>query len=178
MNRLNRSLLAVALSGGFCGGIGLVQAGPLNGSQIGYQNASQNGSQPARPLADEEHWKYKHMHHAMASLREARKELDLAEDVFHGHKQDAIDHVEAAIKTIEAGLKEQKDETAAPAALPAPTKLEEERFPHVKHAIDRLKDAKTELEASEPIFAGHRDEAISHTDKAIKQLEDAVHDAG
>jgi hypothetical protein len=165
MNRLNRSLLVVTLAGGLCGGIGLVHANSLTGSQA------------ARPLGEEEHWKYKHMHHAMESLREARKELELSEDVFHGHKQDAIDHVEAAIKTIEAGLKEQNDESTAPAAVPTSTKLEEEKFPHVKHAIDRLKEAKIELEAAEPIFAGHRDEAVSHTDKAIRQLEDALHDA-
>jgi hypothetical protein len=33
------------------------------------------------------------------------------------------------------------------------------------------------LEAADQIFAGHRDEAISHVDKAIRQIEDGLHDA-
>ena len=170
MNRFNRSLLTVAVAGGLCGGITFVQ--------IGSAKAESASGLPSAQRLEDEHWKYPHMHHAMESLREARKELDLSEDVFHGHKQDAIDHVEAAIKTIQKGLKEQSDEAALPATLPPARNLDDDHYPHVRHALERLKDAKTELEAADHIFAGHRDEAISHTDKAIKQLEDALHDAG
>jgi hypothetical protein len=165
MNRFNRSIVTAAVAGGLCGGIGLVQAG----SSINV---------PAFQRLDDEHWKYPHMHHAMASLRDARKDLDVAEDIFKGHKQDAIDHVEAAIKTIQVGLKEQHDEEAAlPSAVSSARNLGDDSYPHMRHALDRLKDAKTELEAADHIFAGHRDEAISHVDKAIKQIEDGLHDA-
>jgi chromosome segregation ATPase len=117
------------------------------------------------------------MHHAMASLRDAREELRQAEDVFKGHRQDAIDHVEAAIKAIQDGLEEQHDgEAALPAGLPSVANLDE-RYPHMHHALERLKDAKGELENAEAIFGGHRDEAISRTDKAIKQVEDGIHEA-
>jgi len=164
MNRFNHSMITLAVAGGLCGGIGFVQAG-LPSDVPGAQRL-------------EEHYKYPHMHHAMASLREARKELDMAEDVFKGHRQDAIDHVEQAIRTIEVGLKEQHDEEATlPSASRSAGNLDEEHFPHMRHALERLKDAKTELEAADHIFAGHRDEAISFTDKAIKQIEDGLHDA-
>jgi hypothetical protein len=165
MNRFNRSVLAAAVVGGLCGGIGLAQA-------------ASSSNVPTAQRLDDEHWKYPHMHHAMASLREARKDLDSAEDIFRGHRQDAIDHVEAAIKTIQEGLKEQRDEEATvPTVAPSVSNLADPSYPHMRHALERLKDAKAELEAAEHIFAGHRDEAISHTDKAIKQIEDGLHDA-
>jgi hypothetical protein len=164
MKALKQSLLTAAIVGGLCGGVGLVRAGASSSAQ-GVQNL------------DDDHWKFPHMHHAMASLREARKDMDDAEDIFKGHKQDAIDHVDGAIHAVEAGLKEHDDEAALPAALPSACNLDDEKFPHMRHALDRLKNAKEELEAAEPIFAGHRDEAIEHTDKAIKQIEDGIHDA-
>ena len=166
MNRLNRVLLSAVMAGGLCGGTGFVLAGSSRADSSG-------GGQPVQRL-DDEHWKFVHMHHALASLQEARKELDDAEDIFHGHKQDAIDHVEAAIKEVRDGLHEQNDDAALPAALPSAGRLDDERFPHVRRAMERLKDAKRELEAAEPIFAGHRDEAVRRVYKALKQLEDGI----
>ena len=165
MNRINRVLLSATMVGGLCGGVGLVQAG------------SSLGGQPVQRL-DDEHWKFRHMHLALAALHEARKELDDAEDIFHGRKQDAIDHVERAIKEVTDGLHEQNDDAAVSDALPSASRLDDDRFPHVRRAMERLKDAKRELEAAEPVFGGHRDEAISRVDKALKQLEDGIHDAG
>ena len=161
MNRINRMLLSAAVAGGLCGGIGFVQAGsPMGGQSV--------------QRLDDEHGKYVHMHHALASLQEARKELDDAEDIFHGHKQDAIDHVEAAIKEGRDGLHEQHDDAVLPGALPPAGRLDDDRYPHVRRAMERLKDAKRELEAADPVFSGHRDEAIKGIDKALRQLEDGV----
>jgi len=115
------------------------------------------------------------MHHALTALREARHELETAEDVFRGHRDEAIDHVDHAINQIVAGLKEQNDEAAIPADLPRADRLE--RFPHMHHALDKLQEALTELNAADKVFGGHRDEAIDHTEKAIKQLQDGIQDA-
>ena len=157
MNRFNRCLLAAAVAGALSGGIGFVQAG-----------ASTN-SQAAQRLA-----KHEHMHAALDHLREARKQMEDAEDIFHGHKGEAVEHVDNAIKHVEEGLKEQ-GEAAIPADLPPAKKLE--RFEHVHHALDRLREARTELDAADKIFAGHREKAIEETDHAIKQLEEGIHDA-
>jgi hypothetical protein len=165
MKRMNRSLMTALIAGGLCGGMGLAQAGSVFNA-TGVQRL------------DDEHWKHPHMHHALESLREARKDLDDAEDIFHGHKQDAVDHVDAAIKAAQLGLKEQNDETVLPDAMPPASKLADPSYPHLRHALERLKDAKTELESADKVFGGRRDEAISHTDRAIKQIEDGLHDAG
>ncbi len=159
MNRISRSLLAAAVAGALCGGVGLAQAG------------SSTHSQGARQLA-----RHEHMHLALDHLREARKQLEDAEDIFHGHKGEALDHVDHAIKHIEEGLKEQ-GESAMPARLPPAVKLDEKRFPHVHRALDRLREARKELDAADRIFAGHREKAMEEADRAIKQLEEGIHDA-
>jgi len=168
MNRINRSVLAAIVAGGLCGGVGFVQAGSSTGDVY-----------PGVQRLDDEHWHYPHMHHALASLHEARKELDDAEDIFKGHRDEAIDDVERAIKAVQDGLHEQHDEEAAiPAGSPSARNLDDDHFPHLHRALERLKDAKQELESAEPIFGGHRDEAVSRTERAMKQIEDAIRDAG
>jgi hypothetical protein len=163
MNWINRSALALAVGASLCAG------GPLTA-------AVTDVPRPARLDAD--HWKFKHMHEALAALHEAHKDLEDADDIFHGHKQDALDHIDAAMHAIHDGLKEQSDDEAVLPSVAHPASPLEDHFPHVRHAQERLKEAKRLLEAAEPVFAGHRDEAISHVDKALRQLDDALHDAG
>jgi hypothetical protein len=158
MNSLNRTVLAAAIA---VGGVGMVRADAFFSANAGAQRLTGGA---------EEHWKYPHMHHALGALAEARKDLDDAEDIFHGHKQDAIDHVEGAMKEIRTGLKEKNDETIE--QLPAPSRLGE--YPHMHHALERLKFARKELDNADAIFGGHRDDAIEHTDKAIKQIEEGL----
>jgi tetratricopeptide (TPR) repeat protein len=162
MNRVNRSLLVLAVAGGLCGGISFVQAGgPI-------QRAQQ---------LDEHHYKYEHMHNALHLLHDARQELEQAEDIFAGHRKDALDHVDQAIKHIQDGLKEQHDEEAAlPSALPAVINLDE-KYPHMRKSLDLLHQAYDELDKADHIFQGHREDAMDHCNKAIKQVEDGIKDA-
>jgi hypothetical protein len=157
MNRFHRSLLVAAVAGGICGGVGFVQAGNSNNSQ-------------AQHLA--EHWKYSHMHRALEHLHEARHELESAEDIFRGHKEEALGHVDAAIGHVIDGLKENHDEATLPGDLPSANKLE--RYPHLHGALDRLREARKELEDADHIFGGHREHAIDETDRAIHQLEEGL----
>ena len=158
MNRLNRSLLAAAVAGSLCCGVGLVQAG-----------SSSNSQAPQRLEK-----RFPHMRLALEHLREARKQMEDAEDIFHGHKGEAVEHVNNAIRHVEEGLKEQ-GEAAIPAELPAAVKLAP--FEHVHHALDRLREARAELDNADKIFGGHREKAIEETDHAIHQLEEGIHDA-
>jgi hypothetical protein len=48
---------------------------------------------------------------------------------------------------------------------------ESERHPHIRRAIEELREARKELKEADHDFKGHRDEAIEDCDKAIKQLE-------
>ena len=162
MNRFKRSLLAAAIATGICGGVHFVLAGASN-------------TAPAAQQLDEGHWRHPHMHRALEHLHEARHELEQAEDIFRGHREESLAHVDYAIKEVEIGLREQHDEATLPADLPAANKLA--RFPHMHAALDLLHEARTELDASEKVFGGHRDKAIEETDHAIKQLDEGIHDA-
>jgi hypothetical protein len=162
MDRFNRNVLAVVVAGSLSGGLGFAQAGPWAGPLSAQR-------------LDEGHWKHVHMHNALVSLQEARHQLESAEDVFRGHRDEAIDHVDHAIRALKEGLHEQHDEAVLPADLPVPGRLE--RFEHMHRAMEKLQNALVELNAADKIFAGHRDEAIEHTEKAIAQLQDGIHDA-
>jgi hypothetical protein len=57
---------------------------------------------------------------------------------------------------------------AKPAAPPAGP------HPEIDAALHNLQEARTHLERAEPVFAGHRLEAIKHVDAAIAQIHDAL----
>jgi hypothetical protein len=129
---------------------------------------------PAAIRLDDDYPRYPHMHHALDRLREARSELDQAEDIFNGHKAEALDHVDRAIEQVKTGLEEQGEKAAvigAPAAKPM-----DDHYPHLHHALDALYHARDELQSAEDVFRGHRDAALDQVNHAIHQIEDAVHD--
>jgi hypothetical protein len=163
MNRVNKSLLAAAVIAGLAGGVNFVRAGAAASSQA-----------PQR--LDEEHWKHVHLHNAKVALKEARTNLEKAEEVFKGHREEAIAHVDHALKEVQIAADEAGGEATDPADRPAATQLEEGRFPHMHKAFDRLKDALSELKSADK-FNGHRDAAIDETQKAIDQLDRGIHDA-
>jgi DNA repair exonuclease SbcCD ATPase subunit len=158
MKRAHRSLIIAAVAGGLCGGVGLVRAD------------WSIHSPPAHQLAD--HHKFPHMHNALDKLSQARSELDQAEDDLGGKKSEVIGHVDEAISEVKEGLKEQHEESAA--NLPTARKLDDRKWPHLHAAMERLREARDELQNADPVFAGHRDKAMEHLNKAIKQLEDSV----
>jgi hypothetical protein len=50
-------------------------------------------------------------------------------------------------------------------------KEEKERHPHIRRALEELREARKELKEADHDFKGHRDEAIEDCNRAIKQLE-------
>ena len=55
---------------------------------------------------------------------------------------------------------------AAPAAaMPAPP------HPHIHEALEAMRAARHHMEQAEPIFQGHREDAIKHLDMAIHEAE-------
>jgi len=63
---------------------------------------------------------------------------------------------------------------AAPAGTPAVQKLDDDDYPHMRHALHDLRTAKDSLLNAEPRFHGHRDKAIDHVNQAIQECEDAL----
>jgi hypothetical protein len=49
-----------------------------------------------------------------------------------------------------------------------------ERHPHIRAALEELREAKRELEKADHDFGGHRKEAIKAIDEALIQLEKAL----
>lgn len=160
MKRFNRSILAVCVAGGLCAGAGI--AAPV----------ISNNTPSVRPL--EEHWKHPEMHRAMESLREARDELKSADDGLKGHRDKAVEEVNHAMRQIEEGLKEQRDEASLPAELPRVQTLS--KHPHIDRGMEALQKARSGLKAASKIFGGHREEAMTHVDNAIKHIEVGLHE--
>jgi hypothetical protein len=171
MNLKTRSLLAFAIAGGLV-------AVPLGNSMaalpVGAAAQDRRLDDDEHHHDDDHHHRFEHMHKALVSLREGRKQLEDAEDVFKGHREEALDHVDHAIKQVEDGLREQGEKIDDVAVTPAKTPLDDERFPHLRRALDRLHDAREQLQAAEDVFKGHRDEALEQTNKAIQQIEEAM----
>ena len=49
-----------------------------------------------------------------------------------------------------------------------------ERHPHIRAAMEELRQARHELQTAAHDFCGHRAEAVQVTDQAIKQLHEAL----
>jgi len=64
---------------------------------------------------------------------------------------------------------------AAPApVVPQEKKEAREQHPHIRAALQELRDAKRELQTAAHDFGGHRAEAVEAVDNAIKQLQLAL----
>jgi hypothetical protein len=82
----------------------LVSAGlVLGGAGIGAFTAS-----PAAVAREKEAEHHPHIHKAIQELREARKELKEADHDFKGHRDEAIEDCDKAIKQLEICLKVDK----------------------------------------------------------------------
>lgn len=57
---------------------------------------------------------------------------------------------------------------------PAPALEQQERHPHIRHALKALREARKELKEAAHDFNGHRKEALEAVDGAIKQLDLAM----
>jgi ElaB/YqjD/DUF883 family membrane-anchored ribosome-binding protein len=158
-----RSLLALAVAGGLI-------AVPMN---MGVATASP--SIISIRLDDEHYEHFEHMHRALNRLREARDELSSAEDIFKGHREEALDHVNHAIHEVEDGLREQGENIDKTVLSPSTIKLDDdEKYPHLRHALNKLHEAREQLDQADAIFHDHRQKAIDETDHAIHQIDDAI----
>jgi hypothetical protein len=113
------------------------------------------------------------LHHALFELREARRELETAKHDFGGHRVKAIKAVNAAITQIELCLNAVGEGTTG---LPYEVEIYRKyrTFPHIRHAIQEMREARLALEKAPAIFHGHKKEAIRAINVAINQLELAI----
>ena len=106
------------------------------------------------------------MQAARADLQAARAQLRNATADKGGHRNRALEHVEAALSQVAAGIRFDRhhDEEATP--LPDQ--------PHMQAALDKLQGARSNLEAATDDKGGHRVKALEHVNKAIDEVKRGI----
>ena len=105
------------------------------------------------------------MQAARADLQAARAQLRNATTDKGGHRNRAIEHVDAALAEVNAGIRFDRrhdDESALPDQ------------PHMQAALDKLQGARSDLEAATDDKGGHRVKALDHVKKAIDEVKKGI----
>ncbi|MFL6254844.1 MAG: hypothetical protein ACJ74T_07460 [Pyrinomonadaceae bacterium] len=105
------------------------------------------------------------MQAARADLQAARAQLRNATSDKGGHRGRAIEHIDAALSEVNAGIRFDRhhdDESALPDQ------------PHMQAALDKLQSARSNLEAATDDKGGHRVKALEHVNKAIDEVQKGI----
>jgi hypothetical protein len=117
--------------------------------------------------------KYPRLHSALHELREAKNDLKISKRAFGGKKEKAIEAIDAAIVSLKKCLDIKGDDYKG---------IDRDRdrakkfkdHPHVRMAIEDLRDARRELNDAPDKFKGHKKQAIKDIDHAIDVLQDIL----
>jgi len=106
------------------------------------------------------------MQAARADLQAARAQLRNATTDKGGHRNRALEHIDAALSEVAAGVRfdRRHDEEGAP--LPDQ--------PRMQAALDKLQSARSNLEAASDDKGGHRVKALEHVNKAIDEVKRGI----
>ena len=115
--------------------------------------------------------KHPAIHHALHELREARTELKEAAHDFGGHREKALEAVEAAIKQLDKALEATGDNVKGSKEKDGDRYKKYTSHPHIHHAVHELRRAHAELKEAKHDFGGHREQSLKDIDHAIEQLE-------
>ena len=117
--------------------------------------------------------KHPHMHRALHEMREAHKELKEARHDFGGHREKALEALDAAIKetikALEAVGDEFKGWTPKKGAYDG-----YKNHPHLRHALHEMREAHKQLKEASNNFGGHKEKALKDLDLAIRQVEKCI----
>lgn len=106
------------------------------------------------------------MQAARADLQAARAQLRNATTDKGGHRARALEHVDAALAEVAAGIRfdRRHDEEGAPSP----------EQPRMQAALDKLQSARSNLEAATDDKGGHRVKALDHVNKAIDEVKRGI----
>ena len=105
------------------------------------------------------------MQSARADLQAARAQLRSATADKGGHRAKALEQIEAAITEVNEGIRFDRrhdDEAFSPDQ------------PRMEAALDKLRSARSNLEAASDDKGGHRVKAIEHVNKAIDEVKKGI----
>jgi len=128
--------------------------------------------------------------HAIEALRAAKEDLEDASHDFCGHREDALESTNNALRQLQLAL--ESDRAAIEPVDTMQTGLlyekaswnvqgergergeRNERHPKIRQAIRALERAKGDLQNAAHDFKGHREEALDATNNAITRLRAAL----
>jgi hypothetical protein len=110
------------------------------------------------------------LHHALYEMKEAYKQLQVAGDQFHGHKDSAMKGLDAAIRQTEKALAAVGDPYVG-FTPPAGIYRGYANYAHIRHSLVVMNEARNELKNAPHDFKGHRDLAVHYLDYAILEID-------
>jgi hypothetical protein len=116
---------------------------------------------------------FAHLASALYEMREAK--MELKEERFKRHREQAVKELDAAIAETEQAIKEAKIELRRFEGPKNPKEYYKtyKDFPHLRHAIVELGEAKREIEREK---RGNFSRAVKAIDVAIVRVEEALKD--
>lgn len=114
---------------------------------------------------------------AIAALQAARSDLQNAARDYCGHRVEALEATNAALKQLQEALAcaQRKEDSASAEVRPSlvgPSAAKQ--HPNIYRAVDALGAAEGELQNASHDFCGHRVEALDATRTALNQLKRAI----
>jgi len=148
---------------------------------MGATALAQNYSRVSSRGGGERHPK---IHQAINALQNAKGDLQNAAHDFCGHRVEALESVNEAIKQLNLALESDQAMNTHPNA-PAPATASYappprggaavgERHPMIRRAINALDAARTDLQQAAHDFKGHRAEALEAVNRAQSELRQAL----
>jgi F0F1-type ATP synthase membrane subunit b/b' len=118
---------------------------------------------------------------AIGALERARGDLRNAAHDYCGHRAEALEATDNAIRQLRLALESDRADFDAPpaaffenAAYVAPASIERERHPKIWEAVHALERARDDLQHAAHDFHGHREEALEAVNRALNQLHAAL----
>ncbi len=111
---------------------------------------------------------------AINALQNARTDLQNAAHDYCGHRVQALDATNDAIRHLQQALASDRASLSIGDSQTAETAAGGERHPLIRKAINALEAAKADLENAAHDFHGHRVEALESVNTALNQLHAAI----
>jgi hypothetical protein len=110
---------------------------------------------------------------ALYEMRQARTELETGAKIFGGHRVKALKALNGAIGEIVAGLEAIGENTRGMEPPEGPYR-NYKTYPHIRHAMQALREARDVLQDATRKFGGHRVAALREVETALEELRLAL----
>jgi hypothetical protein len=119
---------------------------------------------------------FPHLDPALSLLKQAQSELQKGASDFGGHRETALQHVNAGVADVQTAIDTYLKEHPSPGVRntvplePVPVKPGDP-YPHMDNALRLLQKAESHLNAAWSIYKGKREEALEQVKIAIAEIQ-------